>query len=176
MDCSSGQDYTYMNLDKLIHLVAIKYVLLWKGETLNLVAAERDYRFFLLLWMWDDLKIQALWESTCKTCRTEIHAVRSMLELALHFILTDDNNKTTTQSLFLQDSRVCTREAFRELAERCTRLGHFKEPVLGHAHSPLGQRRLWGGQTHNSTLTPWLCIIKVLYLTHASDHTILSVM
>lgn len=25
MDCSSEQDYTYMNLDKLIHLVVVRF-------------------------------------------------------------------------------------------------------------------------------------------------------
>lgn len=57
--------------------------------------------------------------------------------------------ETNTQSLFLQGSRVCAWEAFWELAEGCTRLGHFKEPLLGNPHPSLGQRRLWGGQTKN---------------------------
>lgn len=49
-------------------------------------------------------------------------------------------------SLSPQGSRVCAREAFRELAEGRARLGHLEEPLLGHADPPVGQRRLRGGQ------------------------------
>ena len=40
----------------------------------------------------------------------------------------------------LQGPGVCRGEAVWELAEGCPRLGHFQEPLLGHAYPSVGQR------------------------------------
>lgn len=72
-------------------------------------------------------------------------------------------------SLPLQGSRVCAWEAFRELAERRTRLGDFEEPLLGHTDPPLGQRWLWGGQENTKrTDTHLLCFNRVLNVSNVS--------
>lgn len=69
-------------------------------------------------------------------------------------------NYKTYINVSLQGSRVCAWEAFRQLAERCTRLGNFKEPLLGHTNPHLGQRWLWGGQ--ENTYMHFLLFSRVL--------------
>lgn len=77
----------------------------------------------------------------------------------------------------LQGSRFCAREALRQLAERCARLGHFQEPILGHADPHVGQRRLWGGQENTrdaemSDFWAWQVTIEKLSTVETSNlHT-----
>lgn len=74
----------------------------------------------------------------------------------------------------LQGSRFCAREALRQLAERCARLGHFQEPILGHADPHVGQRRLWGGQENTrdaemSDFLAWQVTIEKLSTVETSN-------
>lgn len=72
--------------------------------------------------------------------------------------------------VFLQGPRVCAWEAFWELAQRCTRLGNFEKPLLGHADPSVGQRWLRGGQENKKhpQKMHFLCFSRVFIASNVS--------